>query len=60
MLLPYYEILQEKKKIETLDVAFCLYVFWTTALAFFVKIKKWFDWYFSIICVIFYVPISLS
>jgi hypothetical protein len=39
ILYPDYEIMQEKKKKWRVDVTFFLYIFWTTAWAFFSIIK---------------------
>ena len=50
----------KKEKIKTADVTFFLDVFWTMASAYFSKIKSDFLFFFSIICVIFYIPNSLN
>ena len=36
----YYEILRKRRKNQTVDIIFFLYVFWTMAWAFFSKIKS--------------------
>jgi len=51
---------RKEEKIKTVDVTFFLDDFWTTALAFFSKIKSDFIDIFLIICVIFYIPNSLN
>ena len=48
---------EKKNKFQTVDVTFFVDVFWTTAWAFFNRIKSdLIDIFFSIICVIFYIP----
>ena len=52
---------KKEEKIKTVDITFFLDVFWSTAWAFFNKIKSdLFDIFFSIVCVVFYVPNSLN
>ena len=52
---------RKEEKNQTVDVTIFLYVFWTTAWAFFSKIKSdLIDIFFSIISVIFYIPHSLN
>ena len=60
MLHPYYEILQKKKKKPTVGVTFFFYVFWTSALALFSKIKSDLIDIFSIVRLIFYTTNSLN
>jgi len=51
---------EEEEKIKTVDATFFPDVFWTTAWAFFNKIKSDLVDIFLIIRVIFYVPYSLN
>ena len=51
---------RKEEKIKTFDVTFSLDIFWTTAWAFFNKIKSDLIDIFSIICVIFYMSSSLT
>ena len=51
---------RREEKIKTVDVAFYLDVFWTTARAFFNEIKSDLMDFFPIIRVIFYTPNSLN
>jgi len=52
---------RKEQQIKTVDVTFFLDVFWTTALAFFNKIKSHLiDIFFSIICAIFCIPNLLN
>jgi len=51
---------RKQEKIKTFDVTFSLDIFWTTAWAFFNKIKSDLIDIFSIICVIFYMSSSLT
>ena len=51
---------RKEEKTQTADVTFFLDVFWTTAWAFFNKIKIIWLIFFSIICVIFYIHNSLN
>ena len=49
-----------EEKLKRVDVTVLLDVFWTTARAFFNKIKSDLTDIFSIICVIFYTPNSFN
>ena len=49
---------RKEERIKTVDITFFLDIFWTMAWTFFNKIKS--DWFFEIICVLFYIPNSLN
>ena len=55
-----HDVHQKEEKIKAVDVTFFLDVFWTTAWAFFSKIESDLIAFFSINCVIFYIPNSLN